>query len=44
MVYKSLEDIIDVIGESVDRINVIKPVYNFKAADGDVPWKNAHVR
>ena len=29
--YKSLEDIIDVIAESVDVVEVIKPVYNFKA-------------
>ncbi len=33
MAYKSLEDIIDVIKESVDIIEVIKPVYNFKASD-----------
>ena len=31
MAYKSLEDIIDVITESVDVVEVIKPVYNFKA-------------
>ena len=31
MAYKSLEDIIDVIAESVDVVEVIKPVYNFKA-------------
>lgn len=31
MAYKSLEDIIDVIGESVDIIEIMKPVYNFKA-------------
>jgi len=39
MAYKSLEDIIDVIQDSVDIIEVIKPVYNFKASDEDVPWK-----
>ncbi len=33
MAYKSLEDIIDVITESVDVIEVIKPVYNFKASE-----------
>lgn len=33
MAYKSLEDIIDVIKESVDIIDVMKPVYNFKASD-----------
>lgn len=31
--YKSLGDIIDVIRESVDIIDVMKPVYNFKASD-----------
>lgn len=33
MAYKSLEDIIDVIAESVDVVEVIKPVYNFKASE-----------
>ncbi len=33
MAYKSLEDIIDVIRESVDVIDIMKPIYNFKAAD-----------
>ena len=33
MVYKSLEDIIDVIRESVDVIDVMKPIYNFKASE-----------
>ena len=33
MAYKSLEDIIDVIRESVEVIDVMKPVYNFKASD-----------
>lgn len=31
MAYKSLGDIIDVIADSVDVIEVLKPVYNFKA-------------
>ncbi len=31
MAYKSLEDIIDVITESVDIVEIIKPIYNFKA-------------
>lgn len=31
MAYKSLEDIIDVIRESVEVIEVMKPVYNYKA-------------
>lgn len=33
MAYKSLEDIIDVIKESVDVIEILKPIYNFKAAE-----------
>ena len=33
MAYKSLDDIIDVIRESVDVIDVMKPIYNFKASD-----------
>ena len=39
MAYKSLEDIIDVIKDSVNIIDIMKPVYNFKASDEDVPWK-----
>lgn len=31
MAYKSLEDIIDVIRDSVDVIDIMKPIYNFKA-------------
>ena len=31
MAYKSLSDIIDVIGETVEVIEVLKPIYNFKA-------------
>ena len=33
MAYKSLADIIDVIRESVDVIDVMKPIYNYKASD-----------
>ncbi len=32
MAYKSLEDIVGVIGETVDIIEVLKPIYNFKAS------------
>lgn len=28
--YKSVEDILDVVGETVDVIEVLKPVYNYK--------------
>ena len=31
MAYKSLNDIIDVIRETVDVVEVLKPIYNFKA-------------
>ena len=41
MAYKSLEDIIDVIKESVDIIEVMKPVYNFKASEEGRPWVKA---
>ena len=33
MAYKKLEDIIDIIKESVDIIEVMKPIYNFKASN-----------
>lgn len=33
MAYKSLESTIDVIRESVDIIDVMKPIYNFKASE-----------
>ncbi len=33
MAYKSIEDIISVITESVDVIDILKPIYNFKASD-----------
>ncbi len=33
MAYKALDDIIDVIRNSVDIVEVLKPIYNFKASD-----------
>lgn len=33
MAYKSLKDIIGVIRESVDVIEILKPIYNFKASE-----------
>lgn len=33
MAYKSLDDIIDVVRDSVDIIDIMKPIYNFKAAE-----------
>jgi len=32
MAYKSLDDIVDVISDSVEILEIVKPVYNFKAA------------
>lgn len=31
MAYKSLEDILDIVKETVDIIDIMKPIYNFKA-------------
>ena len=39
MAYKSIDDIIDAINDTVDIIDIMKPVYNFKAADEEKPWK-----
>ena len=39
MAYKSLEDIIDVIRDSVDIIDIMKPVFNFKASGEELQWK-----
>ncbi len=33
MAYKALNDIIDVIRDSVDVVDIMKPIYNFKASD-----------
>lgn len=34
MAYKSLDDIVGVIGETVEIIEIMKPIFNFKASDG----------
>ena len=39
MAYKAIEDIVDVIRDTVDIIDIMKPVYNFKAADDEPFWK-----
>ncbi|MGN0745893.1 MAG: RtcB family protein [Aristaeellaceae bacterium] len=33
MAYKSLEEIVDAVQEAVDILDIIRPIYNFKAAD-----------
>ena len=35
MAYKSMEDIVDNIGSTAEIERIIKPIYNFKAGDGD---------
>ena len=35
MAYKSINDIVDNIHDTVDIVKIIKPVYNFKASDID---------
>ena len=39
MAYKPKEDILSQIGETVEILDVIKPVYNFKAPDEEPVWK-----
>ena len=39
MAYKSLKDIIDVIRDSVDVVDIVKPVYNFKASETQKSWQ-----
>ena len=33
MAYKSMDEIISNIGDTVDILKVIKPIYNFKAGE-----------
>lgn len=33
MAYKGAEDIIEMIRESVDIIDILKPIYNFKSSE-----------
>lgn len=39
MAYKSIDDIIGDVRDSVDIIDIMKPVYNYKASGDDVPWR-----
>ena len=38
MAYKNMEDITDNIGDTVEILKIVKPVYNFKASEGFKPW------
>ena len=35
MAYKSMQEIIDNISDTVDIVNIIHPIYNFKASESD---------
>lgn len=39
MVYKPMDEIMENIKDTVDVVNVIKPVYNFKAEEIEMPWQ-----
>jgi len=38
MAYKRMEDIVDNIGDTVDIVKIIRPVYNFKASEEIKHW------
>ena len=38
MAYKSINDMIDVISDCVDIMDIMKPVYNFKASEEGFSW------
>lgn len=40
MAYKPMEEIISNIGDTVEVLETVRPVYNFKAGSEEAPWKN----
>lgn len=38
MVYKNIDDIVNNIGDTVEIISHVKPIYNFKAGDDEPSW------
>ena len=38
MVYKPMDEIMELIKDTVDVVEIIKPIYNFKAS-GELPWR-----
>lgn len=44
MAYKSLSDIVDVIRDSVDILDIMKPVYNFKASSYGLSQPNEETK
>ncbi len=41
MAYKSLDDVIGVIGDTVEVVDIMRPAFNFKAAEDEVPWRKS---
>jgi RNA-splicing ligase RtcB len=39
MAYKPMEEIISVIGETIEIVSIIKPIYNVKAIEEEPVWK-----
>lgn len=39
MAYKPMEEIVRSIGETVEIVDTIKPIYNFKASSEEKPWE-----
>ena len=40
MAYKPMDEIVDLVSDTVEIVDVIKPIYNFKAADDVRFWRN----
>jgi len=38
MVYKPMDEILELVKDTVDVVDIIKPIYNFKAS-GELPWR-----
>ncbi len=39
MAYKSLAEIENAVRDAVEVVDVLKPIYNFKAAEDTPPWR-----
>ena len=39
MAYKPMDEIIENIKDTVDIVDIVKPMYNFKAAEIEKPWQ-----
>ena len=40
MAYKPMDEIISNIGDTVEILDTVKPIYNFKAGSEDTPWSH----